>query len=150
MENRSGSAWKLSLPVVIAIAFMASLGAIFLATSLTTGECLRLWNADAVAWIDTNLNGSVDSGEQMLPDIRIHADDVYDRYKEAHPSFTDPAGIAHITIIADACPNPELNIYPDIPAGYRLTTAHTIHVKENFFGNIEYNKTYYFGFAKIP
>ncbi len=103
-----------------------------------------------MVWVDANQNGIMDAGEQPMPNIRVHADDVYHRYQEWEPAITDQEGKAIIVVRVDACPNPELNIYPDMPSGYKPTTAAPIHVKENLFGDIEYNKNYYFGFAKLP
>lgn len=146
-EERKSS-WR---GACIAIASVVLFGVILIVLALFSSprECQRLWIGKGVAWLDSNGNGSWDGAEPSLPDIRMHADDVFDRYHEMQPAITDQSGIAHIEIIVDACPNPELNIHPDVPAGYRLTTQPSFHIKEDASGDIEYDKLYYFGFEKL-
>jgi streptogramin lyase len=75
-----------------------------------------LWGGKAVAWIDENQNGQYDAHEQPLPGVVFHVSGGLD-------STSNWKGETTLGVWLPGCPDAIFEISPEIPNGYRLTTA---------------------------
>lgn len=108
-------------------------------------ECA--WHGSARAWLDSNADGLVNHGEQPLRDVEILIDDVQNNLVNVGwPAITDQDGEARLNVVMLGCSDILLEVYVNIPEGYRLTTESRIQVSRDFWGMLNPNRVYYFGF----
>jgi len=105
------------------------------------------WHGSAKAWIDSNQDGLVNHGESPLGDVAIHIDDVQNqRVDIGWPAITDRYGDVQFQASIPDCSNSVFEIYTDLPVGFRLTTRPRIEVRRDFWGSLNSEIVYYFGF----
>ncbi|HCK67575.1 MAG TPA: hypothetical protein DIW23_13450 [Anaerolineae bacterium] len=118
----------------------------YLISSCGIADCV--WSGYTVAWVDTNRNGVLDSDEKPLQGVSVYVDDVKNKYIDvAYPVETDDDGEAYAHVSLAGCPNVDFEIYVDVPEGYELTTQPRIRVSKDFFGTLDTETVYYFGFV---
>jgi hypothetical protein len=109
------------------------------------------WQASARAWIDSNRDGQMDDGEPPLSDVAVHVDQVGDPLAGegglSWPAVTNQAGSVQFNISIPGCSNTLLEIYVNIPDGYRLTTRPRIAVRPEAWRVLDAPSVYYFGFV---
>ena len=109
------------------------------------------WQGYARAWIDSNADGRMDPGEPPLSDVRVHVDHIRDqRIELSWPAVTGRDGEVQFSLSIPGCSNTVLEIYVDIPDGYRVTTLPRIEVKPDIWKNLSAKPVYYFGFRSKP
>jgi len=105
------------------------------------------WHSTAKAWIDSNRDGLVNHGESPFPNVAIHIDDVQNNLIDVGwPAITDQFGDVQLNVSIPDCSNSVFEIYADVPEGFRLTTRPRIEVTRDFWGNLDTENIYYFGF----
>ena len=105
------------------------------------------WHGSAKAWIDSNRDGLVNHGESPFPNVAIHIDDVQNNLIDVGwPAITDQFGDVQLNVSIPDCSNSVFEIYADVPEGFRLTTRPRIEVTRDFWGNLDTENIYYFGF----
>jgi hypothetical protein len=106
------------------------------------------WESSARAWIDSNGDGLVNTGEAPLSDVEIHVDDLHNQLVNINwPAVTDQDGDVQLVAAIPRCTDTVFEIYVDIPEGYRITTKPRIEVEPELRGSFEIERVYYFGFA---
>jgi len=105
------------------------------------------WGSTAVAWIDANANGLYDKGEQPLPGVEFHIDDILNHSSDVgRPASIDNSkGEASLAVWLPGCPSATFEVYPDIPTGYHLTTKPKLSADVRQFGRM-----LEFGFTYLP
>ncbi|SRR6266540_1244173 len=105
------------------------------------------WHGSAKAWIDSNRDGLVNNDESLLRNIAIHIDDAQNNLVNVGwPAITDRYGDVQLNVSIPSCSNSIFEIYADVPEGFRLTTRPRIEVTRDFWGNLDTENIYYFGF----
>lgn len=105
------------------------------------------WHSSAKAWVDWNGDGLVNKGEPPLSGVEIHIDDVENKRKDVGwPAVTDQNGDARLNVRMLGCSDVLFEVYVDVPEGYRLTTKPRIEVNRDFWGILDPENIYYFGF----
>jgi len=105
------------------------------------------WHSSAKAWIDSNRDGLVNSGEAPLRNVAIHIDDVEKHLIDiGWPALTDQFGDVQLNVSIPDCSNSVFEIYADLPEGFRVTTRPRIAVNRDFWGSPGSENIYYFGF----
>jgi len=109
------------------------------------------WGEAVTTWLDENANGKRDAQEPLLPNVTI----VFKRriddgvpYEERVVS--DQRGVASFFELMPGCPKVEFEVYPEVPAGFRLTTPSSLFITitiSRTFGN---ENPFLFGFASLP
>jgi streptogramin lyase len=104
-----------------------------------------MWVANSVAWIDENENGVRDASEPPFPGVTFYVDDVENLLENVGRGVSDGYGEARLSVWLPGCPEATFEIYPDVPAGYRLTTParRSADVRE-------FDRTFEFGFTYLP
>ncbi len=111
----------------------------------TVSDCA--WHGFAKAWIDSNRDGLVNNDESPLAHVAIHVDDVEnDLIDVSWPAITDRYGEVRLNVSIPSCSKSIFEIYADIPEGFRVTTRPRIEVARDFWGNLDTETIYYFGF----
>jgi hypothetical protein len=121
-------------------------------TALVLSSCSAdcVWYGRAVAWIDENENGYMDAREIPLEGIPVHVDDIHNQYIDvADPVTTDEFGEARLDVGLIGCSDVDFEVYTDVPEGYRLTTNSRLEASKTFWGNLELDATYFFGFIPV-
>jgi streptogramin lyase len=91
------------------------------ASEISLVDCI--WTGRGLAWIDENKNGAKDENEQPLSNVNIYIDDVLNGFTKVGGSpGTDWKGETEIGVFLAGCPNTTLEVYPEVPAGFKLTT----------------------------
>ncbi len=113
-------------------------------SNLTHSDCA--WFGKGVAWIDENKNGVRDENEQPLANVTIYVDDIQNGYLKAGggPS-TNWKGETGLGVALPGCPHVKLEVYPEIPPGYQLTTSPRLNVDME-----KQNQVFEFGFNYLP
>lgn len=105
------------------------------------------WHGSAKAWLDSNADGLLNNGERPLRDVEILIDDVQNKLVNVGwTAITDQDGEARLNVVMLGCSEIILEVYANIPDGYRLTTESRIEVNQDFWGMLNPNRVYYFGF----
>jgi len=81
-----------------------------------------MWPGTAIAWVDVDADGIRDEGEPSLPGVRFYVDDVRNGFEKVGEGVSDWYGEASFSVWLPGCPRVEFEVYPEVPAGYRLTT----------------------------
>ena len=116
--------------------------------SMSSADCG--WHGVAITYMDVNENNHFDGDDSILPGVPVHVDDIHNHYTDvAYHAVTDQNGITHLDVFIAGCPTVDFEVYANTPAGYKLTTAARLHVKKDFFGSLDTDTTYYFGFAAL-
>lgn len=89
------------------------------------------WSGTARAWLDENANGSRDPDEQPAAGIQFWVDDVRNGLVRMSGAVSDAAGEAKIRVWMPGCPRVALEIYPQVPSQYRVTTPARVPVDQN-------------------
>lgn len=109
-----------------------------------------VWQASARAWIDSNGDGRLNTGELPLRGVQVHVDDIDNQLMEVNwPVTTDQDGQVQFSVSIPGCSGTLFEIYVDIPAGYRLTTRPRIEVRPDVWGSPGTERVYYFGFKAL-
>jgi len=112
----------------------------------STADCA--WVSEARTWIDSNGDGILNNNERPLSDVNIHVDDPENNLIDvSNPAKTDGTGSANLVVWLPGCPNVSFEVYADVPSGYKITTPQRIKVNKDFWGDVETNTIYYFGFS---
>jgi hypothetical protein len=134
------------LITVFTVAFLFFSAVHYILRVSSIGDCS--WQASARAWIDLNGDGLPDQGEPPLTDVRIHVSHLQDRLVNlSGPAMTDQEGEVQFDFSMPGCPDTLLEIYADVPEGYRLTTRPRIEVRPDFWEIPSPERVYYFGFV---
>ncbi|HJR79628.1 MAG TPA: hypothetical protein VJ821_06120 [Anaerolineales bacterium] len=105
------------------------------------------WHGSAKTWFDSNGDGLVNNGEQPVSEIEIHIDDVQNQLVDVGwPAVTDKNGDARLNVLMLGCSESLLEVYVNIPEGYRITTRPRVEVNRDLWGNLLTENVYYFGF----
>ena len=144
--------WKTVLyglfAIIILLVVITACQPILYMLSVRIADCY--WQGRAIAWIDSNENGLLDSNELALENVPVHVDDLDNhRIDVGIRAITDQHGIARLSVFIAGCSSADLEVYADSPTGYKLTTAARIHVKKDFFRGLAPDSTYYFGFTRL-
>lgn len=106
------------------------------------------WHSSAKAWIDSNQDGVFNNNESPLNNVAIHIDDVQNHLVDiGWPAITDRYGDVQLHVSIPDCSNSVLDVYADLPLGFRLTTRPRIEVNQDFWGGPDTETNYYFGFS---
>jgi len=106
------------------------------------------WQASAKAWIDSNGDGLINTGEPPLSDVEIYIKDVQNQLFDLNwPVFTDKDGDVQFDISLPGCSNTVFEISVEIPEGYRTTTNSRIEVNADVSNSPGTGRVYYFGFV---
>jgi hypothetical protein len=106
------------------------------------------WQGSAKAWIDTNGDGQVNTGEPPLSDVEIYIKDVQNQFFDlSWPVITDQAGAVQFDLSLPGCSNTVFEISVEIPEGYRTTTRSRIEVNADVSNSPGMDRIYYFGFV---
>jgi len=110
--------------------------------SFVMADCT--WTGNATAWIDENRNGIKDDGEPPLSDVQFFVDDTDNKYTDVGgDSITNWKGESRLSVWLPGCPKTKMEVYPQIPLGYELTTSPRLKGGKS-------DETYEFGFAYLP
>jgi len=105
------------------------------------------WHGSAKTWVDSNGDGLINKGEPPLGKVEIHIDDIQNQLVDAGwPVLTDKNGDARLTVPSLGCSDILFQVYASPPEGYRITTKPRIGVNQYFWGGLETENVYYFGF----
>ncbi len=81
------------------------------------------WFALGRVYLDQNQNGQLDANEESLADIAFHIDDVLNKYVDVgFPAKSNRQGESKLMVFVAGCPKTKMEVYIDVPKGYRLTT----------------------------
>ena len=109
------------------------------------------WQGYARAWIDSNADGQMDPGEPPLSDVRVHVDHIQDQRTEPNwTAITGRDGEVQFSLSIPGCSNTFIEVYVDIPEGYRVTTRRRLEVNPDIWKNLSTKPVYYFGFRSEP
>jgi hypothetical protein len=109
-------------------------------------ECA--WQASAKAWIDSNGDGLLNTGEPPLSDVEIYIKDVQHQFFDlSWPVMTDREGAVQFDISLPACSNTVFEISVEIPEGYQTTTGTHFEVNADVSTDPGSQPVYYFGFV---
>lgn len=129
---------------VLLVVFCVILGIVV----MTSRSVDCIWYGTAKAWIDANENGFMDDTEIPLAGISVFVDDTQNGYFDvASPIQTDVNGNANLDVWLPGCPDVSFEVYTDVPDGYRRTTQPRLEVSKNFWGSLDTETIYYFGFV---
>ena len=123
MERRNLRRWLCMLALMIAVSLLAACGA----------DCW--WSGRGEAWIDQNEDGVRNSDELPLAGVKF-------RVESSGPMIGAKDGSVDFYIFLPGCPEVDLEVYVDTPAGYRLTTEPRVHASEE-------GEVVRFGFAPV-
>jgi hypothetical protein len=133
--------------LTIALMFFSALHYVLRAGDVTS--CT--WQSSAKAWIDSNADGLINSGESPLSGVEVHIDDVKNQLASegniSWPAVTNQYGDVQLHITIPGCSETVFEVYVDIPQGYRVTTSPRIEVTPDFWESLRSEKVYYFGFV---
>lgn len=96
------------------------------------------WTGTATAWVDANSNAVRDADETPLKDVHFFVDDVHNQYPQVGSGTSDGEGNAALYVFIAGCPETNMEVYPQVPEDYCLTTT------ERLAENAE--RQYAFGF----
>jgi hypothetical protein len=106
------------------------------------------WYASARTWIDSNGDGQVNSGEAPLRDVKVHVADHQNQLVSlSWPAITDQDGHVQLSVSIPGCTDTFVEIYVDVPEGYRVTTRARLGVQPDIRESSGMERIYYFGFA---
>jgi hypothetical protein len=106
------------------------------------------WYASARTWIDANSDGLVDPGESPLSDVKIHVEDLRNQLTTVSwPAITDQEGDVQLHASIPGCADTIIEIYVDVPQGYRITTRPRLSVRSELWETAGPGRVYYFGFV---
>jgi ligand-binding sensor domain-containing protein len=109
---------------------------------IVSADCI--WTGDAVAWIDENHNGIIEEDEPPLSNVQFYVDDTYNKFTDiGGESITSWKGESKLFVSLPGCPKTKMEVYPQVPQGYGLTTPPRLKGDKN-------EKRYEFGFAYLP
>src|SRR5438552_8371047 len=82
------------------------------------------WSAQVSAWLDSNGNGMREADEPPIPNVNFYFNNANtsNQYQRG-PFVTNSKGETQLNEFMPGCPGRAFEIYPAMPAGYRLTTA---------------------------
>ena len=128
----------------VAFLFFSAVHHILRAGGVT--DCI--WYASARTWIDSNEDGHVNSGEAPLRDVKVHVADLQNHLANlSWPAITDPNGHVQLSASIPGCMDTLVEIYVDVPEGYRITTRPRLAVQPDIWESSGAESVYYFGFA---
>jgi len=105
------------------------------------------WQSSAKTWVDSNGDGLVNNGEPPLGEVEIHIDDVQNQLVDVGwHTISDKNGEARLNVLIPGCSDVLLEVYANTPEGYRITTKPRIEVNQDFWGSLDTENIYYFGF----
>lgn len=106
------------------------------------------WQVAARAWVDWNADGHVDPHEPVLDDVPIYVGDMHNQLLGTlRPLETDQNGEIQLSVPIAGCQETVVEIFVDIPKGYRATTQPRIEVQTDLWENLRAERLYYFGFV---
>jgi len=80
------------------------------------------WNHQVVVWLDMDADGVRDEDEVPMPGVVVHAEEVNLGYLHgAQP--VNWQGEYRFDVFLSGCPDVSFEVYPEVPEGYRVTTA---------------------------
>lgn len=134
------------LIAVFTVAFVFFSALHYILRQSDMGDCA--WQGSAKAWIDTNRDGLVNTGEPPLSDIEIYIKDVRNQlFDLSWPVLTGKDGDVQFDISLPGCSNTVFEISVEIPEGYRTTTSSRIEVNAEAWTRPDAQPVYYFGFV---
>ena len=89
------------------------------------------WTGRGEAWIDQNENGTWDSDEAPLAGVLFR---IYDARNDVHDFESVSSAQDGSTVLSaflPGCPKVKLEVYVDMPTGYRLTTEPRVQVRDD-------------------
>ena len=112
--------------------------------NLIGGDCA--WLASAHAWVDQNGNGTWESKEPPLPDVRFQVNDIENDYSDvAQPATTDAQGWAGLAVFLAGCPSAQFEVISYPPTGYRSLLTDPMQITD--YGH---QTTLLFPFEELP
>jgi hypothetical protein len=134
------------LIVVFTVAFIFFSALHFVLKGGSVEDCA--WQASAKAWVDTNRDGFLNTGEPPLSDVEIYIKDVQNQlFDLSWPVMTDQEGDVQFDLSLPGCSNTVFEISVEIPQGYRTTTSTRIEVNADVSSRPDTERVYYFGFV---
>jgi hypothetical protein len=134
------------LVTVFAVAFLFFSAVRYLLRPEGLTDCS--WQAVARAWVDWNADGRVDPYEPVLDDVPIYVGDMHNRLLGTlHPLATGRNGEVHLQVPIAGCQETVVEIFVDIPDGYRPTTQARLEVQTDLWDDLRAERLYYFGFV---
>jgi hypothetical protein len=134
------------LIAVFTVAFLFFSAVHYILRGSGTSDCA--WYGSARAWIDSNADGRPNPDEQPLSDVQIHVDHGQNQFFNIDlPVVTDRDGDVQLNVSIPGCSDTALEIYVDIPEGYRATTKPRIEVNLDLGKGLNIERVFYFGFA---
>jgi hypothetical protein len=131
---------------VFTVAFLFFSAIHYILRTADASDCA--WYGSARAWLDLNADGRLNPNEPPLSDVKVHVDDVQNRFFDvSRPAITDQEGDVQLNVSIPGCSDTLLEIFVDIPEGYRITTRPRIEVKPDVWESLRTQPVYYFGFA---
>lgn len=103
------------------------------------------WSGTAHAWLDENGNGSIDRDEPSLSNVPFFVDDTLNDFKKTGLAISNLQGDAHLHVFLAGCPDAAFEVYPELPAGFKLTTRERISADYKSDRN-----SFLFGFTYLP
>jgi len=130
----------------VAFLFFSAVQYILRADDVDVAGCA--WYGSARAWIDSNEDGRLSPNEPPLSDVLVHVDDLQEQFIEISlPAITDKDGDVQLSVSIPGCSKTAIEIYVEIPQGYRITTLPRIEVSSDGAKSPGREPIYYFGFA---
>ncbi len=135
--DKKTTIWMLLFALVILV-----VGSFYLIDQAPFWECA--WSGIGRAWIDANQNGIWDEGEDPLPGVVFHVDDVRNGDEKVITAHGGENGAVKLVIELKQCPRVAYAVYVEVPQGYRLTTPKR-QVDERMTNDAEF----LFGFVPV-
>ena len=131
---------------VFTVAFLFFFAVHYILRAGSVTDCT--WYASARTWIDANGDGQVNSGEAPLRDVKVHVADLQNQLANLNwPGITDQDGHVKLSVSIPECTDTLVEIYVDIPEGYRVTPRPRLAVQPEIWESSGTERIYYFGFA---
>lgn len=134
------------LIAVFTVAFIFFSALHYLLRGDSSEDCA--WQGSAKAWIDSNRDGLLNTGEPPLSDVEIHIKDVRNQlFDLSWPVITDRKGDVQFELSLPGCSNTIFEISVEIPNGYRTTTRSRLEIHTDVSSSPGTQPVYYFGFV---
>lgn len=134
------------LVTVFTVAFLFFSAVRYILRPESLAECT--WQASARAWVDWNADGRVDPHEPVLDDVPVYAGDMHNQLLGTlRTETTGQNGDVQLHVPLADCQDTVVEIFVDIPEGYRATTRPRLEVQTDLWDNLRTERLFYFGFV---